>query len=114
MRISDWSSDVCSSDLGALDDAGLVEGDDQHLAVHHLRLHEGDFLGLLTDVVPLAVLEGGYRRGRSQEIDDVLPALHARFDHGDVLGIGRIAAPDRTSTRLNSSHYSASRMPPSA
>src|SRR3546814_17585392 len=100
MRISDLSSEVCSSDLaafgggftlhrldllrvghaeglGALDDAGFVEGDDQHLALQHLRLHEGDFLGLLADVVPLAVLEGGHRRGRPQEIDAVLPALRS-------------------------------------
>src|SRR3546814_3304709 len=33
MRISDWSSDVCSSDLGRLREAGMDAADVQHAAV---------------------------------------------------------------------------------
>src|SRR3546814_10323547 len=46
MRISDWSSDVCSSDLVAR--RGLVEGRGDDFAVH-AALHVGDFLGPFVD-----------------------------------------------------------------
>src|SRR3546814_19257145 len=42
--------------LRALDKADLVEGDDQKLAVQHLRLHPGDLLRLLADVIPFPAL----------------------------------------------------------
>src|SRR3546814_8168045 len=94
MRISDWSSDVCSSDLdrlglGTLDEdlavlgARTLEAADQRLgAVVHVetrvRPEIGDRLGLLLEHQhPVAVLERGAR------------------------AIGLV---DRTSTRLNSSH----------
>src|SRR3546814_11316259 len=38
MRISDWSSDVCSSDLSGLDDADLVEDRHRVEVDHDLRL----------------------------------------------------------------------------
>src|SRR3546814_3266198 len=49
MRISDWSSDVCSSDLLALSTAGLV---DQQLNGTNPRLY--DFRGAVAEIEPTA------------------------------------------------------------
>src|SRR3546814_15689088 len=37
MRISDWSSDVCSSDLTASHDPGISAADDEELLGHELE-----------------------------------------------------------------------------
>src|SRR3546814_17059842 len=37
MRISDWSSDVCSSDLALLDVRALQANDERHRQIHFLR-----------------------------------------------------------------------------
>src|SRR3546814_10736616 len=104
MRISDWSSDVCSSDLAAAD-AGvaaregvdLQQQDQAHDALverladaaamrqHEARLQLGDLAG--RDGLPREAAEAG--------VDAVDPA--AFRDH-----VGHGA--DRKSTRLNSSH----------
>src|SRR3546814_9905543 len=115
MRISDWSSDVCSSDLGQQrSHAWAVAGDRP----------EGDgFPGTLVAPVVVVAFE-----------DDLLAALeflelvHAGADGGlagvEVLGLwiavhagpavaaeADIAGEDRKSKRLNSSTQSAPRMP---
>src|SRR3546814_4681470 len=104
MRISDWSSDVCSSDLvaGALDDdavarphaeapdlVAVVQGDVRH---HHPA--DGD---------------GGEPPDRGQlagaadlDVDGLQRRLRA-FG-GEFMRDGRKRLLDRKSTRLNSSH----------
>src|SRR3546814_8645462 len=50
MRISDWSSDVCSSDLGEIDALGLLEilrEEFQQLGVEILAAQEGVAVGRL-------------------------------------------------------------------
>src|SRR3546814_6344330 len=109
MRISDWSSDVCSSDLAGegilaelLDaeaDALLVDVDVEHLDL---------------DDVTLAVLLGGFlARQVPVEVGEVHHAvdLAGQADEaaelGDVLDLAlQLGADrvDRKSTRLNSSH----------
>src|SRR3546814_2839968 len=89
MRISDWSSDVCSSDLIA----GGIEADLLPLQVHHRR---GD------DDAALA------RPCRRQKVEDDVDALRAR-GHIDVEGvnIGRLTRPDErlaARRRLESRH----------
>src|SRR3546814_7342033 len=89
MRISDWSSDVCSSDL-ILSSVGttrtsrgagaLVYGEASALA-------RGD--------------EGGQRQRYSA---DPQPRRHAALDLGDGARAADDARADRKSTRLNSSH----------
>src|SRR3546814_4433413 len=124
MRISDWSSDVCSSDLG-----GGVEGDAER-SLFAKRLTQADALIQnqdnrehdLLDSDDYYQFEGGLaaavehlsgRRPLSYHND------HSRPDRPVVrtlaAEIGRIvrARVDRKSTRLNSSHYFASRMPSS-
>src|SRR3546814_9471793 len=59
MRISDWSSDVCSSDLGGIDRRGQPGGagaDDEDLAVAGLGHDGGKLLGRDT---PLENRDGG-------------------------------------------------------
>src|SRR3546814_7341536 len=108
MRISDWSSDVCSSDLSVdVDgDAGAFELGE---AVGGLGVHRGG-LGLVLGALGLELGDVG-RRGRhclalGHEVVAAVTGL-------DVDLVAQVAA-DRKSTRLNSSHSCASRMPSSA
>src|SRR3546814_4580246 len=104
MRISDWSSDVCSSDLRArhespgIDAVRLLAGGAEALLGVELRLHRGhDVLGDVVldgeDVLQLAVVLLG---------PEVLAGLGVDELNGDAQALTR--RPDRKSTRLNSSH----------
>src|SRR3546814_7178810 len=97
MRISDWSSDVCSSDLA--EDLARPAGFDPRRAGADRREEHR-----------LQPLELGRHRAES--------VLVPRSGNGD--GVGRLSRRhpqgglvDRKSTRLNSSHECASRMPSS-
>src|SRR3546814_6143730 len=115
MRISDWSSDVCSSDL---DSRIAVKA--HSVRIEHIAFGAGDgivltssagsnMMGLDPEGVP------NVWDARSGELLLALP--------GDWSGGPMIASPvsgfylvsrGSTSTRLNFSHYCASRMPPFA
>src|SRR3546814_5799209 len=94
MRISDWSSDVCSSDLG--DRGQLLVGQDRVLLTR-LRILEGERLGE-------AVVDGGGRRDRAER-GEVAAARAA-----DARGLhprGRSAATGRAAaTRRSEEHTS--------
>src|SRR3546814_462764 len=103
MRISDWSSDVCSSDLKrqGVEDAG----EPPHYHGHRERLRERLLQRGGASLADYEVLEfllfGARTRG---DMKPLAKALLARFG-----SIGRVltadpAALDRKSTRLNSSH----------
>src|SRR3546814_2894602 len=118
MRISDWSSDVCSSDLGyrALDFADLFPGSQCDEDIPGCGAKSGDtraglptfgmqhetgfgFVRLLRGVFPPACSVGGC------EVDRVgggqtARAVIALFPVGDIHALDA----DRKSTRLNSSH----------
>src|SRR3546814_4694840 len=109
MRISDWSSDVCSSDLCAVAQPPLVvqRRDDAVMdiggraLVHHLGLHLrveilGDHAG---DAQHLALPGVEARRGLFKEIEDILLRQMEQR-----LPFRRRGRADRKSTRLNSSH----------
>src|SRR3546814_8799246 len=111
MRISDWSSDVCSSDLEArdlADDAVLVLGEPE-VVVDHLVEGRGSVVGHLGPHPhardPLLVADHaadhGHRATRegacSQEED--IQATTSDGAHGVKLPTG-----DRKSKRLNYSH----------
>src|SRR3546814_2444954 len=122
MRISDWSSDVCSSDLDA--GRGMKHG----FPVQRGRIHR--VLAFRADMAGQIEVDAGAPAGFGFDADFALALMHeaenlaeaeARplahrvggeegFEHaGEDFG-----RPDRKSTRLNSSHQCSPRMPSSA
>src|SRR3546814_1537787 len=113
MRISDWSSDVCSSDLGgeALPERFLTVAagnHDRHLAVHRaqfrceriasaVRQADVDECGIDPVVGKTDLDKRFHRRYR---LLDPKAQLFQAFDR----------IQDRKSTRMNSSHQCATRM----
>src|SRR3546814_2076404 len=106
MRISDWSSDVCSSDLGVAQVGTVV---DVVLAAGRQDQLPGPGVGLFSG--------GRHPFGREAEIvDGVVGATGVVLDRapgqpgraGKAHGLGYagrvVGEPDRKSTRLNSSH----------
>src|SRR3546814_9989668 len=128
MRISDWSSDVCSSDLhlqGHLVHRPVPRGDQ---AAHTDRLVDDVLVaGVVTQrMLELEVLEHGDERldvpesgaglGAGRQRDRRPHLLTDRLCHlvGAALVNFRQLLQDRKSTRLNSSHSCAPRKPSSA
>src|SRR3546814_6868175 len=111
MRISDWSSDVCSSDLKCKAVSQFViTGLCQTNGGNHEipRLPAGPF-GVCCGVAssfPIGCSEGD-GQGLAGTGED--PRVT-----GERLRLLRAVPQDRKSTRLNSSHYCASRMQSSA
>src|SRR3546814_1165231 len=108
MRISDWSSDVCSSDLTRLQDVDAVDLLDARHADADARAPQqlvvqtrtGDLVQLLGIVDPVgnAIRIKPHRRRHHRPRQWPAPSL-VNPDHLPV-----IAKLDRKSTRLNSSH----------
>src|SRR3546814_6474896 len=119
MRISDWSSDVCSSDLKEFGSAG---GDDR---VDGLARFGGAIAELIRPngiargiVAERGFIFAGIVIGLAEREMQVQPVVGARVAIG-FSGVGGglhfrallRPEPDRKSTRLNSSHQCASRLP---
>src|SRR3546814_10335716 len=106
MRISDWSSDVCSSDLTREAGVRAVERLISKICRKVVKelLTSKDITRVDVTVDNLDKYLGVYqfRYGRAEEKNQI----------GQVTGLAW--TEDRKSTRLNSSHYCASRMPSSA
>src|SRR3546814_9053622 len=111
MRISDWSSDVCSSDLVDLTDAEATAAVLQEVTARY----EVDHLVNNAGIVNAATLEET-ALDRFQQVIDLnlraavqcsqacLPAMKAK-GRGRIVNISsRASLGDRKSTRLNSSH----------
>src|SRR3546814_3433189 len=132
MRISDWSSDVCSSDLArdeariGHEDAGALRRDGRgergedcdrgglHHEAGYLEHDRGDLLDEGEHSGSI-VVDGGHSRADEDREDDDLEdlvlghSLNARMrdEVGDEL-LERVV--ERSSTRLNCSQYCATRM----
>src|SRR3546814_8798168 len=123
MRISDWSSDVCSSDLPAVHGGILAVRDD----AAHVGAMEAHGIGgidlVVVNLYPFAatVAKGAPRDDIIENIDIGGPAMvrSAAKNHAFV---GLVTDPedydavieeleDRKSTRLNPRQHSASSMP---
>src|SRR3546814_6558783 len=90
MRISDWSSDVCSSDLRS-----------------GSRNTWGDSVNLDEDAVRSYIVDNALMWMRDYHVDGLrLDAVHALHDERPTHILREIAEDvrDRKSTRLNSSH----------
>src|SRR3546814_4200412 len=104
MRISDWSSDVCSSDLHA-----VLGGDAAAERLHPLDIAVRDCLGMVDDeagleglflVDPLEDGQEAVDRLVIGRMDTKRPFVgREQFDN-----LFQVALQDRKSTRLNSSH----------
>src|SRR3546814_3131634 len=106
MRISDWSSDVCSSEL--LEEAGIAVDGSRGIAVDdRLRTTRantyaaGDVTGRDQFVYMAAY-------GAKIAARNALNGDHLVYDNGAMPGVvftdPQVASVDRKSTRLNSSH----------
>src|SRR3546814_4707168 len=120
MRISDWSSDVCSSDLAFLVALGWV--DDAHAHRRGARGADAELFGrALAQIDDAAAREGaaivdadedrapGLERGAL----DIAGQRQRLVRGGDPIG-AELLAVDRKSTRLYSSPSCASSLPSSA
>src|SRR3546814_8887066 len=94
LRISDWSSDVCSSDLAVVADRDRREP--AQLARRQRAVGDGDPQHVGVQLQVHAV-------GQAQRLELVFGQL-AVDPAGDLLAELRDALGDRKSTRLNSSH----------
>src|SRR3546814_4668340 len=140
MRISDWISDVCSSDLGTHDHLILRTGEGHVLALNDprrfgsldlVRTDAWEAFGPFTRMGPeplSAAFDGRYLAKMFK--DKIAPVKAALLDQRIVAGLGNIyvcealhlagiepgraSGRDRKSTRLNSSHSCATRMPSSS
>src|SRR3546814_7791491 len=100
MRISDWSSDVCSSDLPPAVGSEGERPDRRAMSME--RRHDAPLVDLPEIDRAVDAAGGGpaaVRRDGDGEDGPFMAAQHRQ---------------DRKSTRLNSSHYCATRMPSSA
>src|SRR3546814_13452680 len=106
MRISDWSSDVCSSDLGAQQLAEAVFADDQVLK-RHLAIIELDLRKVLTThgVVARGDLEARRVPVEEDTADPLAPglAVDAGEDHEPLRLVGatdqRLGSVERSDER---------------
>src|SRR3546814_5173959 len=94
MRISDWSSDVCSSDLPGAQRAELRQEPPTHALRRMARNHMADLMAHDTSHLGLVF------RQRNQAAGDVDVAARQREGIDDRA----VQQGDRKSTRLNSSH----------
>src|SRR3546814_3695458 len=101
MRISDWSSDVCSSDLSITDHTGRVSRTGCGGGPTPAALMQ-DALGAAVVVAPVGAVEAvqAHRSAAARGMDE---AALADID-ADVAHAAAAAEEDRRSTRLNSSH----------
>src|SRR3546814_3818007 len=106
MRISDWSSDVCSSDLGVVADHAA----ERVVCVRGLIGTKGQMLlfGSVAQIIEHATGLHACALAFGVNRDDAGEVLRAVDDDGDIAALpgeaGAAAAQDRKSTRLTSSH----------
>src|SRR3546814_3151310 len=101
MRISDWSSDVCSSDLTQHDVRRTGYRFDRQRPQHFMNLQDWQTVFLRAEA-------------KADPTRELAIALAGQRAHGNAAADTEAGAPDRKSTRLNSSHSCASGMPPYA
>src|SRR3546814_3521419 len=133
MRISDWSSDVCSSDLRARDRPVAAVVDARRHFVEDGSLVGGEkFAGEDADIVELGgdlrhqrarfrlLIEDDLRRGQAGspedaafvDVDGRVPEADFAVDAANEDDRNFVREGDRRGTSLNSIHESTARKPP--
>src|SRR3546814_7863175 len=108
MRISDWSSDVCSSDLSEIDLAccgAVLEADGEFAgsgAGAAVLGHPARALIWLARA--LGDVGDTLKAGAMVIVGEITPSVTVTSRHHARLAIGGLGSADRKSTRLNSSH----------
>src|SRR3546814_8637849 len=103
MRISDWSSDVCSSDLDVVYDSvgkTTLDGSFRALARRGVLVNYGNSSGAVKAIDPLEVAEAGSVYYTRPHQADYMTTNAERQSRADDL----FEMVNRKSTRLNSSH----------
>src|SRR3546814_5838893 len=98
MRISDWSSDVCSSDLASPDGIRRAERLARELVDRGFTVVSGLARGVYSAAHRAAIARGGHT------ISVVGTPLGSCYPKENAELQEEIAREDRKSTRLNSSH----------
>src|SRR3546814_9933601 len=101
MRISDWSADVCSSDLQAVPD----EIDRVHAARTGREVHDRVAAGGVTEDEAVVAVAADQDVVTASAVDDVVTLAAVEDVRAGIAqdGVDPLTA-DRKSTRLNSSH----------
>src|SRR3546814_10248340 len=102
MRISDWSSDVCSSDLLLFVAAPEKLGEKELFAIDQFLMKGGTVVLAASPFVP-TFAQGFAARKVDTGLEDWLAHHGITIEESMVLD-SQSAALDRKSTRLNSSH----------
>src|SRR3546814_7469927 len=91
MRISDWSSDVCSSDLGAADD-----GPDRQVRIPLVGGRDDDRIGRVVDVHAIDVVGQVAAVGRFAALVRYVPAPILRWEEhtSELQSLMRISYAD--------------------
>src|SRR3546814_3817687 len=106
MRISDWSSDVCSSDL-VVDEASMISNERMDKLTAIANLMEVGRLAIIGDRKQLMPVDAGksFSVMQARAIQDQLPVSEVKINMRQKTEDMRLVADlDRKSTHLNSSH----------
>src|SRR3546814_3323985 len=106
MRISDWSSDVCSSDLGPRLFVDVVDPGREQLHMTPVAHMGGNVIRRFQQPDGDAArnqMGGGGKADRAGPDDNDWPCFGGRSGRGGGDGV-HVGSLDRKSTRLNSSH----------
>src|SRR3546814_3492085 len=121
MRVSDWSSDVCSSDLPARATLSLAYRDTHGALIDQPRAYQTRIEPFFSNLLPEGTLRDYLaRRAGVKSLREYLLLAQLGADLPGAVtavpveGWDTPVEADRKSTRLNSSHQCASRMPSSA
>src|SRR3546814_5108546 len=112
MRISDWSSEVCSSDLPAFATRGAAASGDDEYSLEQRLSERVTLRQHLTEQMQMEIADPTGRAIGVCLIDQLDDNGYLTSDLAELAA--QLGCADRKSTRLNSSHSCASRMPSSA
>src|SRR3546814_10896593 len=106
MRISDWSSDVCSSDLDRFLEHRLIEFEADLADMPRLFVADEVARAANVEVVARELEPRAQCVEIAEQLEPLLRGIgdRATLERGEIGVSARLRPPERKSTRLNSSH----------